>query len=88
MRALVIFGSKSDEKTYTKVLEECQIADLKLSIISAHREPIKLGQCLTSEDYDFVIAGAGLAAHLPGVIASQTLKPVFGIPVANQFSGL
>ena len=53
-------------------------------IISAHRTPELLSQTirdLEASGTEVIIAGAGLAAHLPGVIASQTLIPVIGIPV-------
>jgi 5-(carboxyamino)imidazole ribonucleotide mutase len=54
--------------------------------ISAHRSPELLAETLRTleiEGTEVIIAGAGLAAHLPGVIASQTLIPVIGVPIAS-----
>jgi amidophosphoribosyltransferase len=89
MKILVLFGSRSDENIYEPLIKSLQqIATVSFDIISAHRDPIKLEQRLQQNDYDLVIAGAGLAAHLPGVIASKTEKMVIGIPVAANFGGL
>lgn len=58
--------------------------------ISAHRSPELLGKTLgrlESDGVEVIIAGAGLAAHLPGVIASQTLIPVIGVPIASGSLG-
>lgn len=85
MKALVIFGSASDSNVYSKVVK--QLEHFELRICSAHRTPDLLDKIL-KKNYDFVIAGAGLAAHLPGVIASKTIKPVIGIPVEGNFNGL
>jgi len=55
-------------------------------VLSAHRVPELLGETLKKLEADgvaVIIAGAGLAAHLPGVIASQTTVPVIGVPVAS-----
>jgi 5-(carboxyamino)imidazole ribonucleotide mutase len=55
-------------------------------VLSAHRAPALLSEAvdqLEAEGVEVIIAGAGLAAHLPGVIASQTVIPVLGVPVAS-----
>lgn len=55
-------------------------------VLSAHRVPEQLSETLRkleAEGTAVIIAGAGLAAHLPGVIASQTLVPVIGVPIAS-----
>jgi 5-(carboxyamino)imidazole ribonucleotide mutase len=55
-------------------------------VVSAHRSPELLDKALTEceqEGTEVIIAGAGLAAHLPGVIASKTLIPVIGVPIAS-----
>ena len=55
-------------------------------VLSAHRVPELLSETLKNLEADglqVIIAGAGLAAHLPGVIASQTLVPVIGVPIAS-----
>ena len=57
-------------------------------VISAHRNPDRLEERLGEADFDSVIAGAGISAHLPGVVASKVMVPVFGISVGSQFQGL
>ena len=55
-------------------------------VLSAHRVPELLSETLRkleAEGVEVIIAGAGLAAHLPGVIASQTIVPVIGVPVSS-----
>ena len=89
MKALVLFGSKSDKNIYeplVKTLEKDFDVDFK--VLSAHRDPEALRKRLQKKDFNFVVAGAGLAAHLPGVVASMTTKPVFGVAVEAQFGGL
>jgi 5-(carboxyamino)imidazole ribonucleotide mutase len=87
VKAAVIFGSKSDSEIMKKasaVLEEFGVP-YSVHILSAHRVPELLSQTvkkLEEDGVEVIIAGAGLAAHLPGVIASLTLVPVIGVPVA------
>jgi 5-(carboxyamino)imidazole ribonucleotide mutase len=89
MKILTIFGSTSDERIYAPLCEDLgNNHEVKMEVISAHRNPVQLGDVLETGSYDIVVAGAGLAAHLPGVIASKTEKPVFGIPVDGNFGGL
>jgi 5-(carboxyamino)imidazole ribonucleotide mutase len=55
-------------------------------VVSAHRAPELLSKTIErfeAEGVEVIIAGAGLAAHLPGVVASQTLIPVIGVPIAS-----
>ena len=88
-KILVIFGSKSDSGIYeeiTSALQEKKI-DFQLEICSAHRNPERLSEIL-KDDYKVIIAGAGLAAHLPGVIASKTISPVIGVPCDGTLNGL
>ena len=61
---------------------------MDFEVISAHRNPDRLEERLGEVDFDSVIAGAGISAHLPGVVASKVMVPVFGIPVGSQFSRL
>ena len=78
-----MIGSKSDIpyiESCIKTLKEFDI-DYIVRVISAHRTPEMLEEFLKIEDCDLYIAAAGYAAHLPGVIASKTLKPVIGIPL-------
>ncbi len=89
MRVLVLFGSSSDEYVYRPLVESLQsCCQVEWEVVSAHRDPQRLAQVLRDRVYHFVVAGAGLAAHLPGVVASQVECPVVGVPVAAHFSGL
>ena len=90
MNIFVVFGSKSDESTYRPICETLRSCghEVTFEVISAHRNPVELVEALESLNYHVVVAGAGLAAHLPGVVASRTAKPVFGIPVDAHFGGL
>lgn len=86
----VIAGSKSDQAVVddvTKVLAELGVGH-EVQTISAHRNPEKLRDYLSRSPAEVFIAIAGLAAHLPGVVASQSLKPVIGVPVGAKLGGL
>ena len=93
MKVAIIFGSKSDKdimKGAAEALKEFNI-EYKAFILSAHRVPEKLMEVikeLEQGDCQCIIAGAGLAAHLPGVIASHTTKPVIGVPINAALNGL
>ena len=93
MKVAIIFGSKSDTdvmKGVANALKEFGV-DYKAYVLSAHRVPEKLTETLKeaeNEGCEVIIAGAGLAAHLPGVIASQTVLPVIGVPVKAAVEGL
>jgi 5-(carboxyamino)imidazole ribonucleotide mutase len=88
----IIMGSKTDLATLegaTEVLEEFGIAH-EVRILSAHRTPEKvLEWSATAEErgLEVLIAAAGGAAHLPGVVAAKTLLPVLGVPVASTTLG-
>ncbi len=88
-KALIIFGSKSDEKIYNEIArhlkKEKVVFDLRIS--SAHKTPDDVDKTLQN-DYAVVVAGAGLAAHLPGVVASQVIRPVIGVPCEGNYQGL
>ena len=82
-KVAVILGSKSDlplVEGCIKTLKDFEI-DFDVRIISAHRTPELLEEYLNESDAEVFIAAAGYAAHLPGVVASKTLKPVIGIPL-------
>ncbi|SNR78176.1 5-(carboxyamino)imidazole ribonucleotide mutase [Desulfurobacterium atlanticum] len=85
----IIMGSDSDlpvMKEAAKVLDEFGI-DYELTIVSAHRTPERLfDYAKTAEDkgLEIIIAGAGGAAHLPGMVASITPLPVIGVPVKTS----
>ena len=88
MKAAIIFGSQSDRPVVKKAAEVLREMGVEYSahVLSAHRVPELLSETirrLEAEGTEVIIAGAGLAAHLPGVIASQTLVPVVGIPVSS-----
>lgn len=93
MRVAIIFGSKSDTEVMrgaAKALKEFNI-EYEAYILSAHRVPEHLGKTLIkleNENCECIIAGAGLAAHLPGVIASKTIIPVIGVPINAALNGL
>ena len=85
----VVMGSKSDlpvmERT-CKMLEHFGIA-YTTSILSAHRNPNKtrdFARAAARHGFKVIIAGAGMAAHLPGAIASETTLPVIGVPLAGS----
>lgn len=85
----IVMGSKSDWPTMqeaTCILEQLQIP-YHVEVVSAHRTPDKLFQFAESaveKGYKVIIAGAGGAAHLPGMIAAKTLVPVLGVPVKSS----
>jgi len=85
----VVMGSKSDTEAMQPtldVLKELGI-DYEVSVISAHRNPEKArqyGLAARSRGIEVIIAAAGGAAHLPGVLASWTTLPVIGVPLANS----
>lgn len=96
MKVAIFFGSKSDKDTMKKaadVLTEFGV-DYKAYIISAHRAGALLKQVVNQveqEGCQVIIAGAGLAAALPGVIAGITTLPVIGVPlecVSEKSNGL
>ncbi|MEP0814777.1 MAG: 5-(carboxyamino)imidazole ribonucleotide mutase [bacterium] len=89
----VIVGSKSDVPKLEKgllLLDKFGIP-YRLAICSAHRDPDRLKETVAAWEADGVgvfIAAAGLAAHLPGVTASLTTKPVIGLPLNAALDGL
>lgn len=93
MKVAIIFGSKSDTekmKGAANALKEFDI-EYKAYILSAHRVPEKLMKTIEEAEgagCECIIAGAGLAAHLPGVIASHTVLPVIGVPINAAVNGM
>ncbi len=85
----VVMGSKSDTealKSTLDVLAQLGI-DYEVNVISAHRTPEKArqyGLSARSRGVEVIIAAAGGAAHLPGVLASWTTLPVIGVPLASS----
>jgi 5-(carboxyamino)imidazole ribonucleotide mutase len=84
----VIMGSSSDWETMkgaADVLERFGVAH-ETHIVSAHRTPVWMAEFATGAEakgYEVIIAGAGGAAHLPGMVAAQTVLPVLGVPVQS-----
>jgi 5-(carboxyamino)imidazole ribonucleotide mutase len=85
----VIMGSKSDWETMRhadEVLTEFGVAH-ECRVVSAHRTPAWMAEFAASAEergIEVIIAGAGGAAHLPGMVAAQTLIPVLGVPVKSR----
>ncbi|MEO0872707.1 MAG: 5-(carboxyamino)imidazole ribonucleotide mutase [Pseudomonadota bacterium] len=93
-KVAIVMGSQSDWPTMTcaaEVLEELEVAH-DARIVSAHRTPDRMSafaKGAEGDGFDVIIAGAGGAAHLPGMIAAMTHLPVLGVPVQSRaLSGL
>jgi len=91
-KVLIIVGSKSD----LPKMEECQqvLESLGISsnlvVASAHRNPEKVTESVKEAEVsgvEVIIAGAGMAAHLPGVVAAHTDLPVIGVPLDSGLPG-
>ena len=88
-KVAVIMGSWSDMdvmKTAAEALEKMGI-EHEVMVMSAHRQPEKVQAFCggaRAQGFEVIIAGAGAAAHLPGVVASWTTLPVIGVPVASS----
>lgn len=90
----IIMGSTSDWPTMehaSSILDELGLA-YEAKVVSAHRTPdrlVEFSKSAADEGYQVIIAGAGGAAHLPGMVASMTRLPVLGVPVQSAaLSGL
>ncbi len=86
----VIIGSKSDQELgdkAAKMLKDFDV-DYDLQVISAHRNPDKLSKYVKGSPAKVFICIAGLAAALPGAVASHTIKPVIGVPKDVKLGGL
>lgn len=87
----IIMGSRSDLPTMraaAEALEELDVA-YEISIVSAHRTPermVEYASTARGRGLKAIIAGAGGAAHLPGMVASLTTLPVIGVPIRSQGS--
>ena len=90
-KVAIIMGSKSDlpvMQDAIDILKEFKI-DVEVDIVSAHRTPEKMfdfGKNAHSRGINVIIAGAGGAAHLPGMVASLSPLPVIGVPVKSSNS--
>jgi len=89
----VIMGSTSDLEVMKKaanILDEFDIP-FEINALSAHRTPDEVAEFAKgakSRGLKVIIAGAGMAAHLPGVIAAMTPLPVIGVPIKGSFDGM
>ncbi len=90
----IVMGSQSDWQTMQRaaeILDELGVAH-EVKIISAHRTPDRMfayAEAAVGRGLQVIIAGAGGAAHLPGMLASKTRLPVLGVPVQSRaLSGL
>jgi 5-(carboxyamino)imidazole ribonucleotide mutase len=88
-KVAVVMGSDSDFvvlKDCIKLLKQFEV-DVEVLVCSAHRTPDKAAEfSKNAEDngFDVIIAGAGKAAHLPGIIAAYTALPVIGVPIKSS----
>ena len=85
----VVMGSKSDAEAMQPALDALENLgiDYEVSVISAHRNPDKarqFGVAARNRGVEIIIAAAGGAAHLPGVMASWTTIPIIGVPLATS----
>ena len=89
MKVAVIMGSKSDYvqmKEAVSLLREYRV-ETDVLVVSAHRTPeymVQFAKEAVNHGYQVIIAGAGGAAHLPGMVASLTVLPVIGIPIRTS----
>ncbi|MCL1903538.1 MAG: 5-(carboxyamino)imidazole ribonucleotide mutase [Oscillospiraceae bacterium] len=89
MKVAIIMGSDSDlpvMKEAAEFLDEVDIS-YEITIVSAHRTPKRLyeyAETATERGFSVIIAGAGGAAHLPGMVASITTLPVIGVPIKTK----
>src|SRR5262245_26609136 len=85
----IIMGSQSDWATMKHAADTLDALDIpyEARIVSAHRTPermVDFAQGAKAEGFKVIIAGAGGAAHLPGMVAALTTLPVFGVPVKSR----
>ncbi len=91
MKVAVIMGSKSDLPVMQEAIDTLALfeIDTHVDIVSAHRTPEKMMQFASTahkNGIDVIIAGAGGAAHLPGMVAAASPLPVIGVPVKSSNS--
>src|SRR3954462_5510772 len=84
----IVMGSDSDAAVMSQACEALDelAVPYEMKVASAHRSPERAKEIITNGERDgavVFIAGAGMAAHLPGVVASFTTRPVIGVPLAG-----
>jgi 5-(carboxyamino)imidazole ribonucleotide mutase len=93
-KVAIVMGSDSDLETMQPAIDICKEFEIPhlVRVLSAHRTPFEMmefGKNAADNDFGVIIAGAGGAAHLPGMLASSTVLPVIGVPVKTKtLSGL
>ena len=91
MKIAIIMGSDSDwgvMKAAVDILKDFSV-ETELTVASAHRTPDKVRDFVKNSSAQVFIAAAGMAAHLAGVVASLTTRPVIGVPINSEpFKGL
>ncbi|MEE4303581.1 MAG: 5-(carboxyamino)imidazole ribonucleotide mutase [Wenzhouxiangella sp.] len=85
----IIMGSKSDWETMSHAAEVLEALDVphEVKVVSAHRTPdamFEYAETAEERGLEVIIAGAGGAAHLPGMVAAKTVLPVLGVPVQSR----
>ena len=85
----IIIGSKSDFETMQESMKDLEQLEIsyEASVVSAHRTPDKMfeyAEAARNRGIKVIIAGAGGAAHLPGMVAAKTTLPVIGVPVQSR----
>lgn len=85
----IIMGSTSDWETMRNAVEVLEQLDVphEVEVVSAHRTPDKLfayADAAEARGIEIIIAGAGGAAHLPGMVAAKTVVPVLGVPIQSK----
>ena len=91
MKVAIIMGSDSDWGVMKAAVDTLKSfgVDVELTVASAHRTPDKVHDFVKNSSAQVFIAAAGMAAHLAGVVASLTTKPVIGVPINSEpFKGL
>lgn len=85
-KVMIIIGSDSDREKMEEAiwpLVDAEV-DVEVHIMSAHRTPNELRRLISDSDANVFIAGAGMAAALPGAIAALTPRPVIGVPLSGS----
>ena len=91
MKVAIIMGSDSDWGVMKAAVDTLKSfgVDVEVTVASAHRTPQKVHDFVKNSSAQVFIAAAGMAAHLAGVVASLTTKPVIGVPINSEpFKGL
>lgn len=89
VKVAVIMGSSSDWATMKEACDMLEYFDISCikQVVSAHRTPLEMVEFAKNarrNNIDIIIAGAGGAAHLPGMVASMTTVPVIGVPIETK----